>query len=250
MIRKLENKVAVITGGNSGIGLGAAKLFATEGAMVTITGRNTETIKTALAEIGNNARGIVSDVSNINSFIDLYAEVSQAFGKIDILVVNAGIIELAPLEEVTEEMFDKMSNINYKGVFFTVQKALPYLNDGASIIITSSSVADKGISGGAVYTSTKAAERALVRSFAVELAARKIRVNTLSPGSIVTDIFKKNGFAAEQEEGMNSFFESATAMKRRGTVDEIAKGYLFLASGDSSYMTGADLLIDGGFRDL
>lgn len=250
MSLKLENKVAVITGGNSGIGLGVAKLFANEGAKVAITGRNASTIETAVAEIGNGSLGIVSDVADVKSFDPLYEKVSETFGKIDVLVVNAGIILMAPLEETTEEMFDQISNINYKGVFFTVQKALPYLNDGASIIITSSTVADKGIPGSAPYTSSKAAERSLVRSFASELAARKIRVNALSPGAIETPIFEKNGFSQEVTEGMNNFFAGAVALKRLGTVEEIVKGYLFLASDDSSYMTGADLVIDGGFRDL
>ncbi|WP_428331379.1 SDR family oxidoreductase [Mucilaginibacter sp.] len=247
---KLKNKVAVITGGNSGIGLGTAKLFAAEGAKVTITGRNAATIETAITEIGYDAIGIVSDVININSFEPLYERVKDTFGKIDVLVVNAGIVSLSPIEGVTEEMFDQVIDINYKGVFFTVQKALPYLNNGASIIITSSTVANKGLSGGSVYLSTKAAERALVRAFAAELVGKNIRVNALSPGSIDTPIFKKAGFAQEQEDEMNNFFVSVTPMKRAGTVEEMAKGFLFLASDDSSYMTGGDLLLDGGFRDL
>ncbi|WP_158796919.1 SDR family oxidoreductase [Pedobacter sp. L105] len=250
MSRKLENKVAVITGGNSGIGFGTAKLFASEGAKVVITGRNAETLKTAAAEIGNGAIGIVSNVAEVKSFEPLYEEVKNTFGKIDVLVVNAGIILMAPLEDWTEEMFDQISDINYKGVFFTVQKALPYLNDGASIVITSSTVAEKGIAGSGAYVSSKAAERALVRSFATELASKNIRVNALSPGSIDTPIFEKNGFSKESADGMNTFFASAVALKRGGTVEEMAKGYLFLASDDSSYMTGADLVIDGGFRNL
>jgi NAD(P)-dependent dehydrogenase (short-subunit alcohol dehydrogenase family) len=250
MSLKLNNKVAVVTGGNSGIGLATAKLFAQEGAKVTITGRNAETIETAVAEIGHNAIGVVSDVSDINSLEPVFQKVSTTFGKIDVLIVNAGIVYLSPLADVTEEMFDQVSNINYKGVFFTVQKALPYLNDGASIVITSSTVANKGIAGGSVYLSTKAAERALVRAFAAELVGKGIRVNALSPGSIGTPIFKKAGFAQEAEDAMNTYFAEATPMKRAGTVEEMAKGFLFLASDDSSYMTGGDLLLDGGFRDL
>ena len=147
---------------------------------------------------------------------------------------------------MTEDIFDQVTDINYKGVFFTVQKAPPYLNDGASIIITSSTVAHKGLAGASVYTSSKAAERSLVRVFAAEFIARGIRVNALSPGSIATPIFEENGFSAEQTDGMNSFFESVTPMKRQGTVDEMAKGFLFLAFDDSSYMTGGELLLDGG----
>jgi NAD(P)-dependent dehydrogenase (short-subunit alcohol dehydrogenase family) len=250
MSQKLKNKVAVVTGGNSGIGLATAKLFAAEGAKVTITGRNAHTIETAVAEIGNDAIGLVSDVADITSFEHLYQKVNKTFGKIDVLIVNAGIVAIAPLEDVTEELFDQISNINYKGVFFTVQRALPYLNDGASIVITSSTVASKGLAGGSVYLSTKAAERALVRAFAAELVGKNIRVNALSPGSIDTPIFKKAGFAQEQEDAMNDFFKTVTPMKRAGTVDEMAKGFLFLASDDSSYMTGGDLLLDGGFGNL
>lgn len=250
MSLKLNNKVAVITGGNSGIGLGTAKLFADEGAKVAITGRNPATMQNAITIIGHNAIGIVSNVADVNSFEPLYNEVNNTFGKIDILVVNAGVIVMAPLADFTEEMFDQISNINYKGVFFTVQKALPFLNDGASIIITSSSVSEKGLPNAAAYISSKAAERALVRAFARELAYRKIRVNALSPGSIDTPIFLKAGFPQEKSDEMGSFFANAVALKRGGTVEEIAKGFLFLASEDSSYMTGADLVMDGGFRDL
>jgi NAD(P)-dependent dehydrogenase (short-subunit alcohol dehydrogenase family) len=250
MSHKLENKVAVITGGNSGIGLGTAKLFANEGAKVAITGRNASTIKTAVAAIGHNAMGIVSDVADIKGLEPMYRQVTDSLGKIDILVVNAGIVMMAPLDQFTEEMFDQVSDINYKGVFFTVQKALPFLNDDAAIIITSSTVADKGLPGAAAYSSSKAAERALVRAFAAELAGRNIRVNALSPGSIDTPIFHKAGYAQEKVDEMNSFFANATALKRSGTVEEMAKGFLFLASEDSSYMTGGDLLMDGGFRDL
>jgi len=250
MSNKLQNKVAVITGGNSGIGLGVAKLFAQEGAKVAITGRNAATIQTAVKEIGHNALGVVSDVSDINSIEPVFTQVKNGFGKIDVLVVNAGIVGFSPLENYTEALFDQLSNINYKGVFFSVQKALPYLNDGASIVLTSSTVSEKGLPGGSAYIATKAAERALVRAFAAELAGRKIRVNALSPGSIATPIFTKAGLPQEMSDEMASFFASTVALKRGGTVEEMAKGFLFLASDDSSYMTGADLVMDGGFRDL
>lgn len=247
---KLENKVAVITGGNSGIGLGVAKLFVSEGAKVVITGRNKNTLDEAVRELGNNAFGVVSDVGNIYSFEPLYEQVVNRFGKINILVANAGIIVLQPIEGITEELFDSITGINYKGVFFTVQKALPYLNSGASIVVTSSTVADKGIAGGAVYVSSKAAERALVRVFAAELAAKNIRVNAISPGAVNTPIFIKAGLSQEVSDSMNDFFANTVALKRTATVDEMAKGFLFLASDDSSYVTGADLTVDGGFRDL
>lgn len=250
MSLKLKNKVTVITGGNSGIGLGVAKLFAQEGAKVVITGRNEATIDEAVKTIGNGSVGYVSDVSDVKSFQPLYEKVQNSFGKIDVLIVNAGIILMGPLEEFTEEMFDKITDINYKGVFFTVQRALPYLNDGASIVITSSTVSEKGIAGAGAYISSKAAERALVRVFATELAARKIRVNALSPGSVETPIFTKAGYTQAHSDAMGEFFAGAVALKRGGTPDEMAKGFLYLASDDASYVTGAELVIDGGFRDL
>jgi len=249
MSQKLKNKVAVVTGGNSGIGLATAKLFAAEGAKVAITGRNSATIDEAVAAIGNGSIGVVSDVANVGSLESLFSRVNKGLGKIDVLVVNAGIVSMGPLESITEEEFDKVTGINYKGVLFTVQKALPYLNDGASIVVTSSTVAYKGIAGAALYISTKAAERSLVRVFAAELAPRKIRVNTLSPGSITTPIFAKAGFPSAVVDQMETFFAENSPLKRSGTVDEMAKGFLFLASDDSSYMTGGDLLLDGGFSN-
>lgn len=247
---KLANKVAVVTGGNSGIGLATAKLFAGEGAKVAITGRNKATIETAVSEIGNGAIGIVSDVARIDTIDALYEKVGHDFGKIDVLVVNAGVVSLGALGNISEEEFDKVVGINYKGVLFSVQKALPYLNDGASIIVTSSTVASKGISGASLYISTKAAERSLVRAFAAELGARKIRVNTLSPGHISTPIFEKANFGSEVAAGMEAFFSENSPLKRSGTIEEMAKGFLFLASDDSSYMTGGDLLLDGGFANV
>jgi NAD(P)-dependent dehydrogenase (short-subunit alcohol dehydrogenase family) len=247
---KLKDKVAVVTGGNSGIGFGTAKLFAAEGAKVVITGRNEKTLQSSAAEIGKGAIGIAADVANVKSLEPMYEQVKNTFGKIDVLVVNAGVVGMGPTVDVTEEAFDTIMNINVKGVYFTVAKAIPYLNDGASIIITSSTVASKGIPGAAAYTASKAAERNMVRSFAAEFAARKIRVNALSPGAIDTPIWEKNGYTKEHSDGMNSFFAGAVALKRLGTVEEMAKGFLFLASGDSSYMTGGDLLLDGGFSDL
>jgi NAD(P)-dependent dehydrogenase (short-subunit alcohol dehydrogenase family) len=250
MSQKLANKVALVTGGNSGIGLATAKLFASEGAKVAITGRNQATIDSSVNEIGNSAIGLTSDVGNIKTLDPLFAKIGEVFGKIDVLVVNAGVVSMAPLQAITEEEFDRVSGINYKGVLFTVQKALPYLNDGASIIITSSTVAYKGIAGASLYVSTKAAERSLARVFAAELAPRKIRVNTLSPGAITTPIFEKAGFGSDVVAQMEGFFAENSPLKRTGTPEEMAKGFLFLASDDSSYMTGGDLLLDGGFANV
>ncbi len=249
-MKKLDNKVAVITGGNSGIGLATAKLFAQEGAKLTITGRNQDTLATAVAEIGHDTLGVVSDTANLKEIDALYEQVHSKFGKIDVLVVNAGVFIAAPLADFTEEMFDQTSDINFKGAFFSVQKALPYLNDGASIIITSSGVSTKGMATASAYAATKAAVRSLARGFSAELLDRKIRVNVLSPGPIETPIFGRSGASAEQIEGMKDYMADITPIKRLGTAEEMAKGFLYLASNDSEFMVGADLVLDGGFSTL
>ena len=249
-MKKLENKVAVITGGNSGLGLAAAALFAQEGASVAITGRNKTTIDAAVAQIGGNTLGLVSDVAAIDTLAASYAQVVEAFGKIDVLVVNAGVFAAAPLADFTEEMFDTNSDINFKGAFFSVQRALPYLNNGASIILTSSAVIEKGFGYISAYAASKAAVRQLARSFSTELLDRRIRVNVLSPGPIDTPIFGRGGGSHEEVEGTKAMYATMTPVKRMGTSEEIAKGFLFLASDDSSYMLGADLLLDGGIQSL
>jgi NAD(P)-dependent dehydrogenase (short-subunit alcohol dehydrogenase family) len=249
-MKKLENKVAVVTGGNSGIGLAAARLFAKQGAKVTITGRDQKTLDKAIAEIGGSATGLVNDVSDIKNLDVLYKTVAAHFGKIDILVVNAGIYVAGPLADFTEEMFDRVSDVNFKGAFFTVQKALPYLNDGASIILTSSAASDKGFPGLAAYSATKGAIRTLARSFSAELLDRNIRVNVLSPGPIDTPIFDRNGHAQHEVDSTKAQFASMTPAKRLGTPAEIAEGFLYLASDDSRFMIGGELLIDGGVGTL
>ncbi|GLU55207.1 dehydrogenase [Dyadobacter frigoris] len=249
-MKKLENKVAVITGGNSGMGLATAKLFAQNGASVAITGRNLVTINSAIEAIGNGAIGVVSDVSDVSNMEHAFSKVEQTFGKIDILIVNAGFFAGAPLADFTEEMFDQTSDVLFKGAFFTVQKALPYLNDGASIVLTSTSLNEKGLSFAAAYSAAKAAVRSLARSFSSELLGRNIRVNVLSPGAIDTPIFGRGGGSKEEIDGTKAFFASSTPLKRLGTVEEIAAGYLFLASDDSSYMLGAELVIDGGIKAI
>ena len=247
---RLANKVAVVTGGNSGIGLETAKQFALEGARVVLSGRNKSTVDDAAAQVGHGALGVVADVANLTEIDHLYAETAKAFGKIDVLVVNAGIFKGAPLADVTEELFDETININFKGAFFTVQKALPYLNDGASIILTASTVAETGFATISVYSATKAAVRSLARSFSAELLDRRIRVNVLSPGPIETPIFSRGGQSAEEVEGTKGHFAAMTPVKRLGTVTEMAKGFVFLASDESTYMLGAELLLDGGVRSL
>lgn len=249
-MKKLENKVAVITGGNSGLGLAAAKLFAKNGAKVTITGRNEATLSAATKEIGNGSIGLVSDLSDIANIEKTYKKVGDAFGKIDVLIVNAGNFIGAPLADFTEEMFDETSRTNFKGVFFSVQRALPYLNDGASIVLTSTALNTKGLGMAAAYSASKAAVRSLARSFSAELISRNIRVNVLSPGPIDTPIFGRTGGTTEQVDGMKTYFASTTAVKRLGTPEEIAEGFLYLASDDSRYMIGGELVLDGGVKTL
>ena len=250
MSSKLKDKVAVVTGGNSGIGLATAKLFAENGAKVAITGRNKVTIDSAVNEIGHESIGVVSDVSNINNIDKAYQTVQSTFGKIDVLVVNAGIFLAAPLADFTEDMFDQTSDVLFKGAFFSVQRALPYLNNGASIILTSTALNEKGLGIAAAYSASKAAVRSLARSFSAELLDREIRVNVLSPGAIDTPIFGRGGGSKEEVDGTKAYFASVAPAKRLGTVDEIAAGFLYLASDDSRYMLGGELVLDGGVKAL
>ena len=249
-MKKLENKVAVITGGNSGIGLATAKLFAANGAKVTITGRNEVTIDAAVKEIGNGTIGLVSDTADVANIAKVYEKTTEAFGKIDVLVVNAGVFAAAPLADYTEEIFDQISDINFKGAFFAVQKALPYLNDGASIILTTSGVSTKGMATASAYAATKAAVRSLARSFSADLLDRKIRVNVLSPGPIDTPIMGRGGRSDDEVAGMKGYMTSLVPINRMGNVEELAEGYLYLASDDSQFMLGGELLLDGGYSNL
>lgn len=247
-MRKLENKVAVVTGGNSGIGLATAILFAESGAKVAITGRDQKTLDLAVEQIGNNALGIISDVSDIKNIEAQYKAVSDKFGKIDVLVVNAGVYIAGALVDFTEEQFDQTTNINFKGVFFSVQKALPFLNDGASVILTSSSVSDMGVAGVSVYSATKAAVYSLAKAFSSELSYRNIRVNILSPGPVETPIMKRGGATDEELEAVRTFVSGTTLIGRLAEPEEIAEGFLYLASDASKYMLGGELLLDGGMR--
>ena len=249
-MKKLENKVAVITGGNSGLGLATAVLFAQQGAKVAVTGRKKATLDEAALAIGNGAIGIVSDVADLGSIKKAYEEVSEKLGKIDVLVVNAGVALSSPLADFTEEMFDQVSDINFKGAFFSVQLALPYLKDGASVIITASAVNEKGFGTYSAYAATKAAVRSLARSFSTDLLDRKIRVNVLSPGAIDTPIWGRSGGQAEEVTGVKDYMAAIVPAKRLGTSEEIAEGFLYLASDASRYMLGSELVIDGGVKTL
>lgn len=243
-----KNKTVLVTGGNSGIGLTTAQRFAKEGAKVVICGRDKTSLELAAKE--NNLIAIQCDVANMAELDKLYKEVNQKVGKIDVLFANAGIYKTAPLEQTTESLFDEVMSINLKGLFFSVQKALPYLNDGASIVLTSSVLNHKAWPGNSIYSATKAAVRSLARSFAVDLLPRKIRVNTVSPGPTFTPIFGRLGLPeAELQTIANQVLESIP-LKRFGSSEDIANAVLFLASDASSFMTGGDVEVDGGLGQI
>jgi NAD(P)-dependent dehydrogenase (short-subunit alcohol dehydrogenase family) len=250
MSGKLSGKMAVVTGGSSGIGLAIAKRFVQEGARVAIAGRNRAAIEKAMKEIGPNGLGIQGDVSNLGDLTRIYKTVADSFGKIDILIVNAGVYVLGPIASFTEEQFDKVSDINFKGAFFSVQKALPILNDGSSIVMISSTVNGKGVPNHSAYSATKAAVRSLARSFSADLLDRKIRVNALTPGPTDTPVFTTVTSNADEAKQMMEAMGNFTPVKRVATKDEIATAALYLASDDSAFMLGAEILLDGGLRDL
>jgi NAD(P)-dependent dehydrogenase (short-subunit alcohol dehydrogenase family) len=246
MSRKLEGKVAVITGGNSGIGLATAKQFVAEGAKVVITGRRQTELDVAVKEIGGNITGVQGDVSNLADLDGLYNVVKQKHGHIDVLFANAGVGELAPLGQITEVHFDKMFDINVRGLLFTVQKSLPLFRDGGSIILNASIASIRGNAAFSVYSATKAAVRSFARTWTTDLKARKIRVNALSPGPIDTPIFDGMAVSQAEVDQIKEGFASTVPLGRMGSVDEIAKAALFLASDDSSFVTGIELFVDGG----
>jgi NAD(P)-dependent dehydrogenase (short-subunit alcohol dehydrogenase family) len=247
---KLDGKIALVTGGNSGIGLASAKALAKEGAHVFITGRREPELAAAVKEIGSNATGVPGDVSNLGDLDRLFAQIKQEKGRLDIVFANAGIARYAVLGKITEELYDSIFDINVKGLLFTVQKALPLLPDGASIILNASIVASKGLSSNSVYSATKAAIRSFARTWTTDLKDRRIRVNAISPGTIDTpglNDLLASGEAGEQRKKMIS---SAVPLGRLGRPDEIAKAVVFLASDDSSYVTGTELFVDGGFAQV
>lgn len=245
-----NGKVAVVTGGNSGIGLATAKELSANGAKVVIAGRDQKTLDEAVQAIGNEAFGVKTDISKLSEIENLFAEASAKFGKVDILFVNAGIAKFAPLEQSDEALFDEIVDINFKGSFFTVKYALPFLNDGASIIFTTSAAAKNGIAGVSVYGASKAALHALTKIFAAELVGRRIRVNAVSPGPIETPINDRTGISEEAIKEMMSGIIALVPMKRIGTSEEVAKTVAFLASDDSSFITGVEIDVDGGMSQL
>lgn len=247
---KLTGKIAVISGGGSGIGLASAKLFAQEGAKVVIVGRTKSALDQAAADIGDNAVAIVADVSNLDALDALYEEVRKRFGRIDVLFANAGINNLAPFAAVTPQDFDNQFNANVRGLFFTVQKALPLLSNGASVILNASVAHKKGSPMHSVYAATKAATRSFARSWTTDLKDRGIRVNSLSPGLVQTPIFGKLGVPEEAINEALPTLLAAMPMGRVGRAEEAATVALFLASADSSFVTGIDLPVDGGLGQV
>lgn len=243
---KLEGKVAVITGGSSGIGLASAKRFVEEGAYVFITGRRESELEKAKAEIGRNVTAVKGDVSDLDDLDRLYEIVKAEKGSLDIVVANAGFVELVTLADASPEHFDKTFGINARGTFFTVQKALPLLNDGGAIVLVSSTAHLIGSPPHTTYSATKAAVRSFARSWSAELAPRGIRVNTLSPGPIDTPIIDLQVENKEQKDAMVAAFLDIIPLRRMGKPDEVANGVLFLASSDSSFSTGIDLVVAGG----
>ncbi len=247
---KLEGKVALITGGNSGIGLATAKQFVNEGAYVFITGRREAELAAAKKQIGKNVIAIQGDVSNLDDLDSLFAQIKKERGKIDIVFANAGVARYAPIGTITEDFFDSIFDINVKGVLFTVQKALPLLRDGGSIILNASIVASKGLSSNSVYSATKAAVRSFARTWTTDLKDRRIRVNAISPGPIDTPGLSELLASSETGEQRKKMISNTVPLGRFGAPEEIAKAVVFLASDDASYITGIELFVDGGFAQV
>jgi NAD(P)-dependent dehydrogenase (short-subunit alcohol dehydrogenase family) len=247
---RLDGKIALITGGTSGIGLATAKQFVNEGAYVFITGRREPELAAAVKEIGRNVSGVQGDVSNLADLDHLFTQIRNEKGKLDIVFANAGVAKYAPFGKITEELYDSIFNINVKGLLFTVQKALPLLPDGASIILNASIVGSKGLSMNSVYSATKAAVRSFARTWTTDLKDRRIRVNAISPGSIDTPGLSDLLASSESGEQRKKMISTVVPLGRFGTPDEIARAVVFLASDDSSYVTGTELFVDGGFAQV
>jgi NAD(P)-dependent dehydrogenase (short-subunit alcohol dehydrogenase family) len=243
---KLNGKVALVTGGNSGIGLATAKLFASEGAHVYITGRDQSKLDSAVKEIGSNVTAVQLDVTKLKDLDHLYEQIKKEKGRLDVIFANAGVFNYAPVESITEEHYDGIFDSNVKGLVFTVQKTLPLLPDGASIILNGSIVCSKGLASNSIYSASKAAVRSFARTWTTDLKARHIRVNVVSPGPIDTPALRDLYNSTETGKQRMANISNIVPLGRMGTPEEIAKAVLFLASDDSSYITGIELFVDGG----
>jgi NAD(P)-dependent dehydrogenase (short-subunit alcohol dehydrogenase family) len=250
-MKKLAGKVALITGGSSGIGLATAQRFVAEGAYVFITGRRQQELDAAVQLLGPEATGVQGDVASLADLDRLYAQVQREKGQLDIVFANAGGgTGMASLEAITEEQFDQTFDRNVKGLLFTIQKALPLLRDGGSIILMSSTTGSKGAAGLSVYSASKAAVRSFARTWTMDLRARQIRVNALSPGATETPGLNRLGNTPEQKQQIKDFIVSTIPLGRLGQPEETAKAALFLASDDSSFITGIELFVDGGAAQI
>jgi len=243
---KLDGKVAVITGGNSGIGLATAHLFHREGATVIVTARNQQRLEESKELVGEGIEIVPVDVTEVDQIEALFEHVGKTHGRVDIVFANAGIPDYVPFDQVDEAFLDKVLNVNFKGAFFSVQKALPWLKEGSSVIFNTSIANVKGLPNFSAYSASKAALRSLTRVLASELTPRGIRVNSLSPGPVTTTILGKMGVTKEEEEGFRDIIRSTIPLQRFGTPEEIAAAALFLASDDSSFIVGTEIVADGG----
>ena len=247
---KLDGKIALVTGGNSGIGLATAKAFVEEGAYVFITARREPELEAVVKDLGRNVTGVAGDVSKVADLDRVFDQIKREKGRLDVVFANAGVAKYAPLGSITEELYDEIFDINVKGMIFTVQKALPLLPDGAAIILTSSIVGSKGLASNSIYAATKAVARSFARTWTTDLKSRHIRVNAVSPGTIDTpglNALLASGPAGDERRKM---IAAVTPLGRLGTPEEIAKAVVFLASDDASYITGAELFVDGGFAQV
>jgi NAD(P)-dependent dehydrogenase (short-subunit alcohol dehydrogenase family) len=244
--QRFQNKVALVTGGNSGIGLAAAQAFAREGARVAIAGRDPETLEAARKTLGPNAIAIQADVSKLSDIDRVLAQVKKEAGRVDALFVNAGVGHFAPIEQSDEALFDKQFATNVKGAYFTIQKALPLMKPGSTIVVNASSVVNLGLPNSSVYTATKAAVASLARSLALELAPKGIRLNIVNPGPIETPIFERMGLPPEALKQMGEQIASQVPQKRFGSPEDIAHAVLYLSSDESGFVHGASLAVDGG----